>query len=583
MTSTIDMLLPQILQINMQDFSQQQQLVSRIFGLWTSVDTQLRSSILLSLRECFFRAMTASQKELYLTALAGELSKNSNTVGDHLELLGQLIKYAPLDVQPLVEQVLLLAQELHKPKDRICMMHFLKYAWDICDDAHCRQIRILLQQLQSDPDADLAEVASDVLYAIDSRPICHSGSKVALVIPEFLTSATFLQQPLDFMTALSVLEQRGITADILDNRVHNDSLSHLARQLQPYQTIIITSSPVDMVQKYYVDLRYCIFCETVNWLYAQFPDKQIIVCGAHGTVDQALLLRDIRCHRVLPGESTRAIVSYLLGEDTDAALLLRHSPRWDAVDMKWYYGRKVVNGTTYRQKNYSIVQLSQGCPYRCLFCFNIYGRQVRRMPVDTAVAQLQRLKEIGVEHIFFIDQTFTLDGNYVRELCRQMCRQKLDLRWQCETRADLITPEVVQAMKEAGCSAIWLGFESFSQAVLDANQKQLTVAQQLEAIGIIQDAGIACSGFVMLGMVADTPETIQETMDTIALHKIPTSRTANLCTVRIGTELYDRAKAAGLIQAESFCHLEAYRGSLFNDLTESQLLDALHRFSAQLR
>ena len=202
------------------------------------------------------------------------------------------------------------------------------------------------------------------------------------------------------------------------------------------------------------------------------------------------------------------------------------------------------------------------------------------MPIEDAVSQLQQLKDSGIEHIFFIDQTFTLDNIYIEKLCREMCRRDFRFSWQCETRADLLTPSLTQLMKEAGCTTVWLGFESFSQEVLDANKKQLTNQQQFEAIHILQKVGIGCSGFVMFGMVGDTPDTIRDTINTILLHNIPTSRTANLCTVRIGTELYEMAKAADIIKIDSFCHLEAYRGRLFNSVTDEDLSDAMLRFSA---
>ena len=564
--------------INLMGTIDQQQLINSVFSKWSVFDTNERISILFYLRESFFRAMTSEQKERYFTIIEQELRKEQIVKGDLIELLGQLIKYVDFNVKSIIWKVLSIKEQLHKVKDYICIINFFKYAWDICDKEQCTIIRNMLTQKL--PNSDLEIIAKDVLYAIESDPVCQLKGKFALVIPEFLTSATFLQQPLDYMRALSFLKENGLLGDIIDNRVHNYSLHHLAQVLEPYDTIIVTSSPIDMVQKYYIDYRYCIFCETVNWLHSNYPNKKIIVCGAHGTVDKNLLYKDICCNQVLSGECTNAIVSYLLGRSIDEEHLLKCKLQLDAVDMNWYYGRKVRNNITYRQKKYSIFQLSLGCPYHCIYCYNFYGHKVRRMPIEDAVSQLQQLKDSGIEHIFFIDQTFTLDNIYIEKLCREMCRRDFRFSWQCETRADLLTPSLTQLMKEAGCTTVWLGFESFSQEVLDANKKQLTNQQQFEAIHILQKVGIGCSGFVMFGMVGDTPDTIRDTINTILLHNIPTSRTANLCTVRIGTELYEMAKAADIIKIDSFCHLEAYRGRLFNSVTDEDLFDAMLRFSA---
>lgn len=575
-------LLSHVLKINILELEQQQEVVQKVQKTWENMDKNDRYSTLFSLKECFFRAMTTEQKEFYIKVLVKEITDDVCNTCDLLELLGHLIKYVEFDVQPIIQSVLLIAPKLCKPKDCIGMMNFVKYAWDVCYEGIRCQIRGFLQKITYSSNADLAEVADDTIYAIDSSPVCKSNSELALVIPEFLTSDSFLQQPIDFLSVLSALERNGLQGDIIDNRVHNFSLYHLSQILEPYNTIIITSSPVDMLQKYYVDYRYCVFCETVNWLYNYYPEKQILVCGAHGTVSNKLLCKDINCHQILIGENTKAILTYFLGKEQEEVPLFNYPLQLKAIDMNWYFGRKIVNQITYHQKQYSIFQLSQGCPYHCIYCFNIYGHEVSRMPVKKAITQLRYLKNAGVKHIFFIDQTFTLDSSYIHELCKEMCNQKLSLTWQCETRADLINRALLQDMKDAGCTAIWLGFESFSQRVLDANKKQLNNKQQLQAIYTIKEVGIDCFGFVMLGMAADTSETIKKTIDTIIKYKIHTSRTANLCTVRIGTELYDKAMMENLIRIDSFCHLEAFRGRLFNDLTESELTQALQRFSAYL-
>ena len=50
-----------------------------------------------------------------------------------------------------------------------------------------------------------------------------------------------------------------------------------------------------------------------------------------------------------------------------------------------------------------------------------------------------------------------------------------------QSRADLMTPETVDALQQAGCDEVWMGVESGSQKILDAMDKGLLVEEVQEA------------------------------------------------------------------------------------------------------
>ncbi|GAH77078.1 unnamed protein product, partial [marine sediment metagenome] len=53
----------------------------------------------------------------------------------------------------------------------------------------------------------------------------------------------------------------------------------------------------------------------------------------------------------------------------------------------------------------------------------------------------------------------------------------IDIEWQCSTRVDTVTEEVLGKMKNAGCYAITFGIESGSQRVLDEIRKGINLEQ----------------------------------------------------------------------------------------------------------
>ena len=62
------------------------------------------------------------------------------------------------------------------------------------------------------------------------------------------------------------------------------------------------------------------------------------------------------------------------------------------------------------------VEASRGCPFTCEFCLSSLDIPVRQFPLDTLLAQLQRLIDRGVRQFKFVDRTFNLNLNVSRAL-----------------------------------------------------------------------------------------------------------------------------------------------------------------------
>ena len=64
--------------------------------------------------------------------------------------------------------------------------------------------------------------------------------------------------------------------------------------------------------------------------------------------------------------------------------------------------------------------------------------RLRYKKIDNLIKEMKQLQEKGVEEMFFIDQTFTVNKEYTCELCQRMIDEKIKIRWSCETRIDLM-------------------------------------------------------------------------------------------------------------------------------------------------
>ena len=128
------------------------------------------------------------------------------------------------------------------------------------------------------------------------------------------------------------------------------------------------------------------------------------------------------------------------------------------------------------------------------------------------VDELEHLvKDFGAKQFTFYDDAFSVDQNRVKEICQEIMNRNLKIKWDCETRVDMVTRELLQIMKDAGCIAVWFGVEAGSQMVIDAMGKGYTLEKIRKAFRMAQEVGLMTVASVVLGFPEETPETLRET------------------------------------------------------------------------
>ncbi len=198
---------------------------------------------------------------------------------------------------------------------------------------------------------------------------------------------------------------------------------------------------------------------------------------------------------------------------------------------------------------------SRGCVYWCEFCatVRIHGRKYRMRSPKNVADELEFLhKTYGVTHFTFCDDAFTVDQARVEELCREILDRKLKIRWNCGTRVDMITKELLLKMKEAGCISVWFGVESGSQQVLDAMKKGITPELTTRVIGWVREVGLKPVPNVILGFPGETKESAWKTIKFV--EKISPDDVAfyNVATPFPGTPMYDLVIEKGWLRITDF-------------------------------
>jgi radical SAM superfamily enzyme YgiQ (UPF0313 family) len=168
---------------------------------------------------------------------------------------------------------------------------------------------------------------------------------------------------------------------------------------------------------------------------------------------------------------------------------------------------------------------------------------------DAIIEELKYIKKLGIDEIYFNDQTFGVNKKIANSLLRRMIPLKLS--WTCYWRVDLTDEKTLVLMKKAGCHTIMYGVESGNQDVLDRNSKGITKQQIISAFKLCRKHGIRTAATFILGLPGDNEESCEETIR-FALEIRCDYASFNTPVPRMGTELRRLAIKQGLVNAEKY-------------------------------
>jgi anaerobic magnesium-protoporphyrin IX monomethyl ester cyclase len=152
---------------------------------------------------------------------------------------------------------------------------------------------------------------------------------------------------------------------------------------------------------------------------------------------------------------------------------------------------------------------TRGCPFRCDFCHkSVFGDLFSARPVDSVVAEMREIAELGYDHIWMSDDLFTLNYRRTFELAQAIEAAHLPLTWECLSRVTHVDQVLFEQMHRAGCKRIFFGIESGDEGVLKQMKKGITPDQARKAVEACVAAGIKAAGFFMVGYLGETTDSL---------------------------------------------------------------------------
>ena len=227
--------------------------------------------------------------------------------------------------------------------------------------------------------------------------------------------------------------------------------------------------------------------------------------------------------------------------------------------------------------------VTNACPYHCNYCSE--GRTVTerihlfaRDPMPPAIELVCEYVSYGAESLFFDDSIFW-GGNIgqMRAFCEALSEAQaaaqsgelvsawlqspadfqrlVDLQWGAQLTIEFLATiqtreaamSLLVAMRDAGCTYIYIGLESLSAAVMSKIHKNIqradgpTWAQKIVyGLELAHDVGIRMGASVLFGLDGETRETVEATIDAVARlidNDLLYIASPNILTYHPGTEI----------------------------------------------
>ncbi len=396
--------------------------------------------------------------------------------------------------------------------------------------------------------------------------------------------AVAFEPPVGISELASFLNQKGRDAKILDIPGHflsNEEVESEILRLKP-QIAGITTMSATVAES----LRIAKSIKRIS------PSTTVVIGGVHPTVMPESILEKEYVDYVVRGEGEFALldIDKVVKGDSSADILNKpgngicfkngkvmriseKAPLIDDIDdipLADYGLFPAENYIKYNEDLRGLKGISmiagRGCPYSCTFCAvnKTMGRLDRRRSPEVVTKKISELAErYGIGGIWFKDSTFNLDPGWVGEFCALVKKEMPSLKWQINTRVDLVRDNEIAMMKDAGLVQIDLGIESGAPSTLALLDKKYSVEDIEKSVDRAKKY-VKVAGFFMIGLPGESESDIDKTFE-LAKRLELDSYSFSIFSPLPGTKLFENLLMEGKISGEKW----TYSNSHFTKTAES--------------
>ena len=362
--------------------------------------------------------------------------------------------------------------------------------------------------------------------------------------------------PTGLLSIATVLKHEGHEVRIFDRPINDDVFFKRIKDFD-----------ADMIGISFMTTGYKRAKKIIGWCKKNFKEKKIFAGGYHVSALPELSLKNLELDFVVIGEGEITmkeickldISNFNLKSIKGIAYLkenkfIMNSPREFVSDldklpiidrelldggMGWYLtlpgnirGHLVERCTT--------IITSRGCPGNCIFCSSraMWSNKVRQRSVANVLQEIDLLKkDYEINGLFFLDDTFTVNKEWILEFCKEFKKRNYKIKWGCSARASTINEDILKALKSAGCLQLDFGVESGSDRVLKFMHKGQNQKMILNAFNLIRSYKLKTLACFIIGSPDETKEEMEKTFN-IAKKIKPNFAIFSILTPLPGSPLY---------------------------------------------
>ncbi len=340
---------------------------------------------------------------------------------------------------------------------------------------------------------------------------------IGLIFPNKDRKDKTVHLGLGYLASYAMKNHNDLEFTILDTRVATK------RELKEFK-----SSNFDLIGITVLSPVYYEVIDIVNEIKNQNPKTPICLGGPYVTTILEEIFDELNIEFAVYGEGEitfSELISFFKNEKDISLIdglmyrsgnrIIRNKPR------KQIQNLDIIPFPAYdlfKMKRYPMhrITTTRGCPYKCVFCnsTSIWDWNWRKRSVDNIIEEIQfLLKKYGRKVFFFNDNTFNVDLERVKLFCNKLIENKINIIWSTPIKVEIITQEVADLMKLAGCYNVGIGIESANNEILKNIKKNTTIEKIEKGISVFKKAGIEVLGQFVIGSPGETIETVKESID----------------------------------------------------------------------
>ncbi len=337
--------------------------------------------------------------------------------------------------------------------------------------------------------------------------------------------------PIGIVSLAGRLLEAGHQVDIIDMNIQADPFGALKEKLLDFSPGVVALSlrNVDPLGNKTNSLIPP-FAVTLRLISAISPPARIIVGGAGFSLFPRRLMQEFgEIHFGIIGEaenSLPALVSSLDSPPSLKGLCLRKGPGEilatppdRGFDMSRYLPppRRLLDPSLYLECNSYVqpigIEAKRGCPFGCVYCVypGLQGKRLRcRRPGDV-VDEIEVLwKEHGVGRFHFTDPVLNIPAGFLEDICREILRRGLRVRWSGFFREDRIDHRNIGLFERAGCECFSFSPDGLCQEALDALGKGMELENILKASALAAESGVLSVYHFMVNVPGENEDTVRK-------------------------------------------------------------------------